>query len=210
MAKKNRIQQLKLKQQNQNVNVNIHLAEKVKRRRMVRRGGANRSGGLPQRSAFLSQPAIPRRMVQSTIHLPPNMTAPTTPFRSVPVAHPTFVKTTEHLRKEKADAKEELLAGLNAIRKMEFLGKVEATEVSAPTALPNMFGHQLRNADLSAIQAGSSLNSGWSTSSAYSNGNGNGNGNGHTRSASVGSVDMMEALQEELGDMSISRDKPRK
>lgn len=107
--KKSRLQQLR-QAQKQNVIVNLHLADKVKRRRKVKRGGVNRS--KPLLPAPL-QVATPRRMVQQTIHLPPEAITPQTPFRSQPASHPQYIKTTEHKKKEQELYARELQMGID-------------------------------------------------------------------------------------------------
>ena len=107
--KKSRLQELRQRQK-QTVVVNLHLAEKVKRRRRVRRGGGNKSKPLP--TAPLVFPT-PKRMVQQTIHLPAEAIPPQTPFRSQSASHPNYIKTTEHKQKEMALYVKELQRGVD-------------------------------------------------------------------------------------------------
>lgn len=107
--KKSRLQQLRQRQK-QSMVVNIHLADKVKRRRRMKRGGVNRSKPLPPAPL---QVATPRRMVQQTIHLPAEAITPQTPFRSQNASHPQYIKTTEHKKKEMELYVRELQKGID-------------------------------------------------------------------------------------------------
>jgi hypothetical protein len=110
--RKTRLEQLR-QAQKQNVIVNVHLAEKAKRRRAVRRGGVGQAKPIMQRPQL--QLATPRRMVQQTIHLPPEAIPPQTPFRSQPASHPQYIKTTEHKKKEQELFAKELQRGIDEI-----------------------------------------------------------------------------------------------
>jgi len=68
-----------------------------------------------------------RRQLQQTIHLPPNAIPPATPFRSQSASHPNYVKTTEHLKKERNESMRELLQGID-----EMLGKKLANSIPTP------------------------------------------------------------------------------
>jgi hypothetical protein len=118
--------------QQQKVHVTIHMADRVKRRKRMRRGGMNRGKALPQRQ--LAPTAAPmnmlppiRRQLQQTIHLPPNAITPATPFRSQSTSHPNYVKTTEHLKKERNEAMRELIQGID-----EMIGKKLANSIPTP------------------------------------------------------------------------------
>lgn len=125
MPPKSRLDKMR-QAQKQNVIVNVHLADKAKRRRRVRRGGAGQAKPIMQRPQL--QLATPRRMVQQTIHLPPEAIPPQTPFRSQPASHPQYIKTTEHKKKEQELYVKELQIGIDEIVRK----KLAQYEFSAP------------------------------------------------------------------------------
>ena len=108
--RKTRLEQLR-QAQKQNVIVNVHLAEKAKRRKKLRRGGANQATSIQRPQLQL---ATPRRLVQTTIHLPPEATPPQTPFRSTVASHPQYVRTTEHVKREREEAIKQMQMGIDA------------------------------------------------------------------------------------------------
>lgn len=124
MPPKSRLDKMR-QSQKQNVIVNLHLADRAKRRRRLRRGGANRARPIMQPPPLQITP--PRRMLQQTIYLPPEAIPPQTPFRSQPDSHPQYVKTTEHKKMERELYAQRLQVGIDEL----IARKIEAYERNA-------------------------------------------------------------------------------